>query len=126
MFFKYTFKARDGEFPGFINLDQVAHFDFITREFPDETSDTGVVKKEGCVLTFPWQVQKQIPEPVYATPTKAQRVSGELPPIQSWRNILMWVNYNVVIENPEEVNQLKAYYTKLTNETVDNPVSLEK
>lgn len=126
MIFKYTFKTRDNEFPGYVNLDKVAHVDFITREFPDESSETGVVSKEGAVLTFPWQVQKQIPEPVYATPTKAQRQSGQLPPIQSWRNSLMWVNYTIIIEEPSEVEQLKAYYNKLYNETMDSPVSMEK
>lgn len=110
--FKYTFKTRDNEFPGFVNLDTVAHFDFITREFPDENSETGVMIREGCVLTFPWQVQKQIPEPVYATPTKEQRASGQLPPVQSWRNILMWVNYTVIIEKPEEVELLKKLYNE--------------
>lgn len=113
MIFKYTFKAQNQEFPGYVNLDQVAHADFIKRDFPDETSETGVTTKEGCVLTFNWQVQKQIPEPNYAVPTKAQRVSGQLPPVQSWKNTIMWVNYTVVIEKPEEVEQLKSYYEKL-------------
>lgn len=125
MIFKYTFKTRDNKFPGFINLDHVAHIDFITREVPDEKSETGVRIEEGCVLTFPWQVQKQIPEPQYATPTKAQRLSGELPPISSWRNTIMWVNNTIIVEEPSEVEQLKAYYNKLY-ENVDSSVSMEK
>lgn len=67
-----------------------------------------VETKEGAIITFPWQVQRQIPSPTYQTPNKVQRETGQLPPITGWRNELMWVNYTVIIEEPSEVEQLKV------------------
>lgn len=112
MNFKYTFKQNNGQVAvGYICLDKVAHIDFVKRDFERMEGDQKVVEtKEGAVLTFPWQVQRQIPSPVYQTPNKAQRESGQLPPITAWKNELMWINYTVVIEEPSEVEQLKQIY----------------
>lgn len=112
MIFKYTFKQNNGQVAdGFIDLTKVAHVDFIKRDFPKMEGDQQVMEtKEGAVITFPWQVQRQVPEPTYQTPTKSQRESGQLPPISGWRNILMWINYTIVIEDQTEVEQLKKIY----------------
>jgi len=114
MIFKYTFKQNGGQTSeGFIDLSKVAHVDFVKRDFPKLVDGKEEMEtKEGAVLTFPWQVQRQIPEPVYATPNKQQRESGQLPPITGWRNILMWINYTIVIEEPTEVEQLKKIYSE--------------
>lgn len=110
--FKYTFKQNNGQSAqGVINLDKIAHIDFIKRDFERMEGDQKVVEtKEGAVITFPWQVQRQIPSPVYQTPNKTQRETGQLPPISSWRNELMWINYTIIIEEPSEVEHLKKYY----------------
>ncbi len=105
--FKYTFTAQGTEQHGLVDLDKTAHIDFFKREFPGEE---GSITREAVLLTFPWQVQKQVPDPVYDTPSKEQKVSGQMPHIKSWRNTVMWVNYTVTVEKPEEVEQLKQLY----------------
>lgn len=108
MQFKYTFTAQGMECQGSIDLDKVVHADFFKRDFANEAGEQ--ITREACLLTFPWQVQKQVPDPVYDTPSKEQKVSGQLPTIKSWRNTVMWVNYTITIDKQEEVDQLKEHY----------------
>lgn len=112
--FKYTFKQNNGQVStGYLHLDKIAHVDFVKRDFERMEGDEKVVETvEGVVVTFPWQVQRQVPTPVYQTPNKRQRDTGELPPITGWRNELMWINYTVIIEDKEEVEQFKKLYEK--------------
>ena len=113
--FRYTFKLNDGTPSyGYINLDQVLHADIITKKIPVVEDGVEVLKEQTAVLlTFQLQVQRQMPEPIYASPTKEQRVSGQLPPIKDWRNVLVWTNYQIIITEPSEVENLKEIYSKV-------------
>jgi len=115
MLFKRSFTQQNGlKSYGLIDLSKAVQIEVVSALVPEkdlegnpvlnEAGEPIDILKEGIVLTFPWTVQRMFPKPKYQPGGK-----GKEPRLTHYDQEVMWTNYTVVIDVPEEVEKIKAY-----------------
>lgn len=112
MIFKYKYKQNNGKISDrYFDLSTVVNAKLVKVEVPTEDGQT--VESEGFILETNLLVQVPIEVPIERPPTKEQKMAGQKAISHSkWE--LGYSLYQVVVEDPSDVERLKAYYENLT------------